>query len=168
MTEWANLRIGQGYDVHRLVAGRNLILGGIHIPGDFGLDGHSDADVLLHAITDAVLGAAAQRDIGTWFSDTDPAFKDADSAVLLQKILTQLRAGGFSLINVDTTIICQKPKLAPYMVEMHQRVAQIMGLAVDRVNIKAKTNEKLGYLGRQEAIEAQAVVLMVKESSSSE
>lgn len=154
--------------MHRLVAGRDLILGGVHISGDFGLDGHSDADVLLHAITDALLGASGQRDIGTWFSDTDPAFKDADSALLLQKVLNHLVSDGFLLINVDTTIICQKPKLAPFMVEMHQRVAQVLGVSVDRVNIKAKTNEKLGYLGRQEAIEAQAVVLMVKEAGPSE
>lgn len=154
--------MGQGYDVHRLVCDRKLILGGIEIPSDLGLEGHSDADALLHAVTDAILGATGNRDIGTWFSDSDPAFKDADSASLLQKVLSSVRGDGYCLINVDATIICQHPKLAPYMHDMHVRLAQILGVDTGTVNIKAKTNEKLGYLGRQEAIEAQAVVLMFK------
>ena len=160
------LRVGQGYDVHRLVAGRKLILGGIHIPSDVGLDGHSDADVLLHAIIDAILGATGQGDIGSWFSDSDPAFKDADSAALLSHVLKASAEKGFSLVNVDSSVICQNPRLAPHMAAMHQRLAQVVGLAPDQVNIKAKTNEKLGYLGREEAIEAQACVLMVGDETS--
>lgn len=156
------LRVGQGYDVHRLVEGRKLILGGVEIDSPVGLLGHSDADVLLHAITDAILGACAQGDIGRHFSDTDPAYAGADSAVLLQKTLALTQSLGFTLINVDSTLICQSPKLSHAMPRMHERLATICGLPVDQVNIKAKTNEKLGYLGRQEAIEAQAVVLMVK------
>lgn len=159
------LRIGQGYDVHRLVEGRKLILGGVHIPCEVGLLGHSDADALLHAITDAVLGACAMGDIGTHFSDTDPQFKNADSTVLLTTILAKAKEKGFKLINIDSTVICQSPKLAPHMAAMHESLSRLCGLPLDCVNIKAKTNEKLGYLGRQEAIEAQAVVLMQKAVS---
>lgn len=161
----SSLRVGQGYDVHRLVTGRRLILAGVEIPSEFGLLGHSDADALLHAVTDAVLGACAMGDIGRHFSDTDPQFKNADSAILLGKALALVEAAGFRLINIDTTIICQGPKLAPFMPQMIQRLAEICNLPLDCVNIKAKTNEKLGYLGRQEAIEAQAVVLMDKLSA---
>ncbi|HEX4856760.1 MAG TPA: 2-C-methyl-D-erythritol 2,4-cyclodiphosphate synthase [Limnobacter sp.] len=160
-----NLRIGQGYDVHRLVEGRKLILAGVHIPCDMGLLGHSDADALLHAITDAILGACAMGDIGTHFSDTDPQFENADSAILLTTILGKAREKGYSLINVDSTVVCQSPKLAPHMAAMHESLAHLCGLPLDCVNIKAKTNEKLGYLGRKEAIEAQAVVLMQKVSA---
>jgi 2-C-methyl-D-erythritol 2,4-cyclodiphosphate synthase len=156
------LRIGQGYDVHRLVEGRKLILGGVHIPCEVGLLGHSDADALLHAITDAVLGACAMGDIGTHFSDTDPQFENADSGMLLTTIMAKAQKKGFSLVNIDSTIICQSPKLAPHMAAMHESLARLCGLPLDCVNIKAKTNEKLGYLGRKEAIEAQAVVLMQK------
>ncbi|WP_370261170.1 2-C-methyl-D-erythritol 2,4-cyclodiphosphate synthase [Limnobacter sp.] len=156
------LRIGQGYDVHRLVEGRKLILGGVHIDSPVGLLGHSDADALLHAITDAVLGACAMGDIGTHFSDTDPAFEGADSGQLLLEVLGRARAAGYELINVDTTVICQSPKLAPHMEALHASLVSLCKLPRDCVNIKAKTNEKLGYLGRKEAIEAQAVVLMRK------
>lgn len=162
MTDIGRLRVGQGYDVHRLVEGRKLILGGVHIPYDLGLLGHSDADVLLHAITDAVLGACAMGDIGTHFSDTDPQFEGADSGVLLKNVIEKAKLKGFTLINIDSTLICQTPKLAPHMAAMHQNVSALCNLPMDSVNIKAKTNEKLGYLGRKEAIEAQAVVLMVK------
>lgn len=162
MTDIGRLRVGQGYDVHRLVEGRKLILGGVHIPSDLGLLGHSDADALLHAITDAVLGACAMGDIGTHFSDTDPQFEGADSGVLLKNVIEKAKLKGFTLINIDTTLICQTPKLAPHMAAMHQNVSALCNLPMDSVNIKAKTNEKLGYLGRKEAIEAQAVVLMVK------
>jgi 2-C-methyl-D-erythritol 2,4-cyclodiphosphate synthase len=161
------LRVGQGYDVHRLVDGRKLILGGVHIDSPKGLLGHSDADALLHAITDAILGASALGDIGTHFADTDPQFEGADSGVLLQQALQRTREHGFRLINVDSTVICQSPKLAPHMKAMHLRLASLCGLPIEQVNIKAKTNEKLGYLGRQEAIEAQAIVLMIKETTSS-
>jgi 2-C-methyl-D-erythritol 2,4-cyclodiphosphate synthase len=162
MTDIGRLRVGQGYDVHRLVEGRKLILGGVHIPYDLGLLGHSDADALLHAITDAVLGACAMGDIGTHFSDTDPQFEGADSGVLLKNVIEKAKLKGFTLINIDSTLICQTPKLAPHMAAMHQNVSALCNLPMDSVNIKAKTNEKLGYLGRKEAIEAQAVVLMVK------
>lgn len=162
MIELQALRVGQGYDVHRLVAGRKLILGGVHIPSELGLLGHSDADALLHAVTDAILGACALGDIGTHFSDTDPEHEGADSGRLLQLVLGKALSKGFRLINVDTTLICQSPKLAPHMLAMHQSVSRLCNLPLDAVNIKAKTNEKLGYLGRKEAIEAQAVVLMMK------
>lgn len=159
---FSNVRVGQGYDVHRLVEGRKLILGGVHIDSPMGLLGHSDADALLHAVTDAILGACALGDIGAHFSDTDPQFHGADSGVLLRHVIELAGAQGFSLINVDTTVICQSPKLAPYRAAMHARLAQLCGLPLGQVNIKAKTNETLGYLGRQEAIEAQAVVLLMK------
>jgi 2-C-methyl-D-erythritol 2,4-cyclodiphosphate synthase len=162
MSEINRLRVGQGYDVHRLVEGRKLILGGVHIPSELGLSGHSDADALLHAITDAILGACALGDIGTHFSDTDPQFEGANSGVLLKKVIDLANSKGFSLINIDSTLICQSPKLAPHMAAMHESLSGLCGLPLDAVNIKAKTNEKLGYLGRKEAIEAQAVVLMVK------
>jgi len=162
MNEFSRLRVGQGYDVHRLVEGRKLILGGVHIPSELGLLGHSDADALLHAITDAILGACAMGDIGTHFSDTDPQFEGADSGELLKNVIEKAKLKGFSLINIDSTLICQSPKLAPHMAAMHASVSALCGLQQDSVNIKAKTNEKLGYLGRKEAIEAQAVVLMVK------
>lgn len=160
----SRLRVGQGFDVHRLVEGRKLILGGVHIPSDVGLLGHSDADALLHAITDAILGACALGDIGTHFADTDPQFEGANSGVLLKQVLEKARLKGFSLVNVDSTLVCQSPKLAPHMAVMHESLSALCNLPLDAVNIKAKTNEKLGYLGRKEAIEAQAVVLMVKEA----
>jgi 2-C-methyl-D-erythritol 2,4-cyclodiphosphate synthase len=162
MSEIGRLRVGQGYDVHRLVEGRRLILGGVHIPSELGLLGHSDADALLHAITDAILGACAMGDIGTHFSDTDPQFEGADSGILLKNVIEKAGRKGFTLINIDSTLICQSPKLAPHMAAMHSSLSSLCGLPLDAVNIKAKTNEKLGYLGRKEAIEAQAVVLMVK------
>lgn len=155
-------RVGQGYDVHRLVEGRPLILAGVQIPSPVGLLGHSDADALLHAVTDAILGAAALGDIGRHFSDTDPAYSGADSANLLQQVLALAGQAGFELVNVDSTVICQSPKLSPHMEAMHQRLADICSLPIHCVNIKAKTNEKLGYLGQGEAIEAQAVVLMAR------
>lgn len=164
MTDLSRLRIGQGYDVHRLVPDRKLILGGVHIPFELGLLGHSDADALLHAVTDAVLGACAMGDIGTHFSDTDPQFEGADSGALFQMVLKRARSAGFELLNVDSTVICQSPKLAPHMKAMHESLSRLTGLPLSAVNIKAKTNEKLGYLGRKEAIEAQAVVLMLKAS----
>lgn len=154
------LRIGQGYDVHALVPGRPLIMGGVTIPFDRGLLGHSDADVLLHAITDAVLGAAALGDIGRHFPDTATEFKGADSAVLLREAMRRVRAEGYEIINVDCTVIAQAPKLAPHIGPMTESIAAALGVTVGQVNVKAKTNEKLGYLGRQEGIEAQAVALL--------
>ena len=155
-----NFRIGEGWDIHALVAGRKLMLGGIEVPYPFGLLGHSDADVLLHAITDALLGAAALGDIGTHFPDTDAQFKGADSRVLLAEAIRRVRAKGFEIGNVDCTIIAQAPKLMPFMPAIRARVAQTLGLEVDQVNIKAKTAEKMGPVGLGQAMEARAVVLL--------
>ncbi|WP_295848168.1 2-C-methyl-D-erythritol 2,4-cyclodiphosphate synthase [uncultured Neisseria sp.] len=157
-----NIRVGQGYDVHQLIEGRDLILGGINIPFEKGLLGHSDADALLHAITDALLGAAGLGDIGSHFPDTAAEFKDADSRVLLRKAYQSVQELGWKVVNVDTTVIAQKPKLAPHIPAMRANIAVDLGLSENCVNIKGKTNEKLGYLGRMEAIEAQAAVLLIK------
>ena len=155
-----NIRIGQGYDVHQLVAGRPLILGGVTIPFDKGLLGHSDADALLHAITDALLGAAALGDIGKLFPDTAAENKDANSRVLLRAAYAAVQAAGWRVVNVDSTVIAQQPKLRPHIDTMRAHIAADLGLDIGAVNVKGKTNEKLGYLGRQEGIEAQAVVLL--------
>lgn len=157
-----NIRVGQGYDVHQLVEGRDLILGGINIPFEKGLLGHSDADALLHAITDALLGAAGLGDIGSHFPDTAAEFKDADSRVLLREAYQSVQELGWKIVNIDTTVIAQKPKLAPHIPAMRANIAADLGLPENCVNIKGKTNEKLGYLGRMEAIEAQAAVLLIK------
>lgn len=157
-----NIRVGQGYDVHQLVEGRDLILGGVNIPFEKGLLGHSDADALLHAITDALLGAAGLGDIGSHFPDTAAEFKDANSRVLLREAYQSVQALGWRVVNVDTTVIAQKPKLAPHIPAMRANIAADLGLPENCVNIKGKTNEKLGYLGRMEAIEAQAAVLLIK------
>lgn len=157
-----NIRIGEGWDIHQLVEGRKLMLGGVEVPYRKGLLGHSDADVLLHAITDALLGAAALGDIGKHFPDTDVQYKGADSAVLLAKVAADIRALGYTLGNLDSTIIAQAPKLAPHIVAMRERVAAILGVDMDRVNVKAKTAEKLGPVGEGLAMEARAVVLLVK------
>ena len=157
-----NIRVGQGYDVHQLVEGRDLILGGVNIPFEKGLLGHSDADALLHAITDALLGAAGLGDIGSHFPDTAAEFKDADSRVLLREAYQSVQVLGWKVVNVDTTVIAQKPKLAPHISAMRANIAADLGLPENCVNIKGKTNEKLGYLGRMEAIEAQAAVLLIK------
>jgi 2-C-methyl-D-erythritol 2,4-cyclodiphosphate synthase len=155
-------RIGQGYDVHKLVEGRPLILGGVTIPFEKGLLGHSDADALLHAITDALLGAAGLGDIGRHFPDTAAEFKGADSRVLLRAAYARVQSAGWKVVNVDSTLIAQAPKLAPHINAMCATIAADLGLPTDAVNVKGKTNEKLGYLGRQEAIEAQAVCLIEK------
>lgn len=162
MKPMMNFRVGQGYDVHRLVPGRKLILGGVDIAHAAGLLGHSDADALLHAITDALLGAAGLGDIGRHFPDTDPRYQGADSRVLLRAAHALVAEKGWQVVNVDATLIAQRPKLAPHAPAMVANVAADLGIAADCVNIKGKTNEKLGYLGREEAIEAQAVVLLVK------
>ena len=155
-----NIRIGQGFDVHALVEGRPLILGGVTIPHTKGLMGHSDADALLHAVTDAVLGAAGLGDIGRLFPDDEPAFKNADSRVLLREAFAKVKAAGWRVINVDATIHAQQPKIKPHAPAMVENIAADLEIAEDCVNIKGKTNEKLGYLGRQEGIEAQAAVLL--------
>ncbi len=154
-------RIGQGYDCHQLVEGRKLIIGGVDIPHHLGLLGHSDADVLLHAITDALLGAAALGDIGKHFPDTDPQFKGADSRTLLKEAARRVVATGYRIGNIDATIIAQRPKLAPHIGAMCANLAQDLGLELNQVNIKAKTNEKMGYLGREEGINADAVALLI-------
>ncbi|NSX03413.1 2-C-methyl-D-erythritol 2,4-cyclodiphosphate synthase [Cupriavidus gilardii] len=155
-----DIRVGQGYDVHALVPGRKLVLGGVEIPHDRGLLGHSDADALLHAITDALFGAAGLGDIGRHFPDTDPAFAGADSRALLREAVRRVREAGFEVGNVDATVIAQAPKLAPHIGAMVAKLAEDLGIAVGRCNVKAKTNEKLGFEGRQEGIVAQAVVLL--------
>lgn len=156
------MRIGQGYDVHALVAGRKLTIGGVDIPFERGLAGHSDADVLLHAICDALIGAAGLGDIGTHFPDTDPRYQGADSRVLLREVVRLIAAGGFEVSNVDATIIAQAPKMAPHIPSMRNNIAEDLGLTVAHVNVKAKTAEHLGALGRGEGIAAQAVALIVR------
>ncbi len=154
-------RIGQGYDVHALVPGRKLIIGGIEIEHSHGLLGHSDADVLIHAIIDALLGAAGLGDIGTLFPDTDVKYLGADSGELLKVAMAQVRAAGYALGNVDSTVIAQAPKLAPYREAIQARLATLMGVEINRINVKAKTSEKLGFVGRQEGIEAFATTMLV-------
>ncbi len=151
------MRFGIGYDSHRFTEGRPLILGGTNIPFEQGLAGHSDADVVLHAIGDALLGAAALGDIGTFFPDTDPQFKNADSAVLLHKIVTDVQGAGYLVGNVDVTVIAEKPRLLPFIEDMRANVARILGTAKADVSIKGKTNEKMGWLGRGEGIACLAV-----------
>ena len=157
-----NFRIGEGWDVHALVPGRKLILGVIEVPHELGLLGHSDADVLLHAITDALLGGAALGDIGRHFPDTDPEFRGADSLVLLVEAARRVRATGLEIGNIDSTIIAQAPKLAPHIPAMRERIATALGLALDQVNVKAKTAEKLGPVGQQQAMEARAAALLFR------
>ncbi|QTD39867.1 2-C-methyl-D-erythritol 2,4-cyclodiphosphate synthase [Sporosarcina sp. Te-1] len=157
------IRVGQGFDVHEFAEGRPLIIGGVTIPHDKGLTGHSDADVLLHTITDAALGAIGEGDIGRHFPDTDAAFKDADSAVLLEKIWELVEERGYKLGNIDCTIIAQRPKMAPYIGDIQHRVAELLKADVSQVNVKATTTEKLGFTGREEGIAAMAVILLVKE-----
>ncbi len=155
------MRIGQGFDVHQLVAGRKLIVGGVDIPYDKGLLGHSDADVLLHAICDALLGAAALGDIGKHFADTDARFKDIDSRLLLRDVAKKIEALGYRVANVDATIIAQAPKMAPHIPQMVANIAADLGIAHGAVNVKATTTEQLGYTGRGEGIAVQAVTLLL-------
>ena len=150
-------RFGMGYDVHRLVEGRKLILGGVEIPHSMGLLGHSDADVLLHAISDALLGAAALGDIGRHFPDTDPAYEGADSRKLLARVAELIREKGYEVGNVDATIVAQRPKLMGFIPQMNENIAEVLGVAADQVNVKATTEEKLGFTGSEEGISAYAV-----------
>lgn len=154
------LRIGHGYDVHRLAAGRPLILGGAAIPYERGLDGHSDADVLTHAVMDALLGAAALGDIGQHFPDSDPAYEGADSLALLRAVGAELREHGFRVVNLDATVLAQAPKLAPYRESMRQNIADALGVRTEQVSVKATTEEGLGFTGRGEGIAAHAVALI--------
>jgi len=157
-----NIRIGEGWDIHQLVEGRKLILGGVELPHSKGLLGHSDADALLHAITDAILGAAALGDIGKHFPDTDPQFKGADSGVLLAEATRRVRAHGYEISNVDSTVIAQAPKLAPHIQAMRARIAALLEISVAQVNVKAKTAEKMGPVGEGIAMEARAAVLIYR------
>ena len=157
-------RIGQGFDVHAFAENRPLIIGGIEIPYELGLLGHSDADVLLHTLSDALLGAIGEGDIGRHFPDTDPAFKDADSAKLLQHVFHIVKDKGYEVVNADCTIIAQAPKMAPYIQLMRERIAELLETTSDCINVKATTTEKLGFTGRKEGIASQAVVLLQKKA----
>ena len=156
------MRIGHGYDVHKLVKGRRLIIGGVEIPHTLGLLGHSDADVLTHAVMDAILGAAAMGDIGRHFPDNDNSFKDIDSQILLKRVMELVRERGYEIVNLDATIIAQKPKLAPHIPVMVETLASNMGIETDQINIKATTEERLGFTGREEGISAHCVCLIDK------
>ena len=156
------MRIGHGYDVHRFKAGRKLILGGVEIPFELGLDGHSDADVLIHAVMDALLGAAALRDIGYHFPDTDMAYKGADSRMLLRRVRQLLEEKGYRLGNLDATILAQKPKLKPHIPQMMENIAADLGVEPDRVNVKATTEEGLGFTGAMEGMAAHAVCIIIE------
>lgn len=159
------MRIGHGYDVHKLVKGRKLILGGVEIPNDdVGLLGHSDADVLLHAISDALLGAAALGDIGKHFPDTDPAYENADSLLLLSRVVALLKKQGYNVGNIDATVLAQAPKLAPYILDMRKNIANACKMPLDCVSVKATTEEGLGFTGSKEGIAAHAVCLLEKEN----
>ncbi len=155
-------RIGHGYDVHRLVEGRRLILGGVEIEHTLGLLGHSDADVLLHAVSDALLGAAAFGDIGGMFPDTDPAFKDADSLELLKAVVKRVNEAGYTIDNIDATVIAQRPKLKPHIEKMRENIALACGVELSQINVKATTEEKLGFSGREEGIAAHAVCIITE------
>lgn len=157
-----DLRVGEGWDVHALVPGRPLVIGGVRIPYHLGLLGHSDADVLLHAITDALLGAAALGDIGTHFSDRDPQFAGVDSMQLLAEAARRVAAPGWRIVNIDSTVVAQAPRLLPHIPDMRAGIAAALGLAPDRVNVKAKTAEKLGPVGQGQSIEARAVALLAR------
>lgn len=157
-----NFRIGHGYDVHRLVEGRKCIIGGVDIPHEKGLLGHSDADVLLHAVSDAILGAAAMGDIGCLFPDNDPKFEGADSLKLLEEVVRVIKEKGYVIGNVDATVIAQRPKLKPHTLKMRENIAKACGIDVDSVSVKATTEEKLGFTGSEEGISAHSVVLIEK------
>lgn len=158
-----NIRVGTGYDVHALVSGRPLILGGVKIPHEVGLKGHSDADVLLHSITDALLGAAALGDIGKHFPDTDPVFEGVDSMLLLSRVYSLLKKEGYTVGNVDTTIIAEAPKMQDYITEMRKNIAKVLHCDLSDISVKATTNEKLGALGREKGIAVHSIALIVKE-----
>lgn len=157
------IRIGHGYDVHKLVEGRDLILGGVNIPHTLGLLGHSDADVLLHAISDALLGALALGDIGKHFPDTDERYKGADSLELLRHVVQLIHEKGYTVGNIDAVILAQKPKLAPHIDKMRENIAAVCGISTDRVSVKATTEERLGFTGREEGISAHCVTLLLRK-----
>ena len=161
-----DIRIGEGWDVHALVAGRKLVIGGVEIPFDRGLQGHSDADVLLHAMTDALLGGAALGDIGMHFPDTDARFKGADSVLLLREAAARVAGAGWQIGNIDSTVIAQAPKLMPWIPAMRETIAQALGLQIAQVNVKAKTAERMGPVGEGLSIEARAVVLLIRRDNT--
>ncbi len=158
-----NLRVGHGYDAHRFAGDRQLILGGVNVGYEYGLHGHSDADVLLHALMDSLLGAAALGDIGLHFPDTDESYKGISSMALLERVYEILKKSGYILVNCDVTVVAQKPKLRPYIEQMRQNIAKVLKVDIDRINIKATTEEKMGFTGRLEGISAHAVSLIEKE-----
>lgn len=160
------MRIGHGYDVHRFRPGRRLILGGVDIPWEMGLEGHSDADVLIHAVMDALLGAAGLGDIGVHFPDTDPAYKGADSRALLRRVRTLLEEKGYAVVNVDATVVAQAPKLRPYMEQMRENIAADLSVDTDRINVKATTEEHLGFTGALEGMAAHGVCLIEKTGAT--
>ena len=157
------MRVGSGYDVHPFVSGRPLVLGGIKVPYLFGLKGHSDADVLIHAICDALLGAIAEGDIGRHFPDTDPQYREIKSTILLKRVMDKVKGKGFSPINVDATIVAQKPKLSEFIPRMVKEIGDVLGIETERVNVKATTTEGLGFTGREEGIAAYAVALVEED-----
>jgi len=157
-----SVRIGFGFDVHALVKGRRLILGGVEIPHELGLIGHSDADVLCHALTDALLGAVALGDIGSHFPDTDPRYKDADSTELLLHVVEQVHSMGYRLVNTDITVVAERPKLRPHIDKIREKLSELLEAEVSDISVKASTNEKLGFIGREEGVTAYAVVLVQK------
>lgn len=159
-------RVGFGYDAHRLVQGRSLILGGVKIPHHLGMLGHSDADVLTHAIIDAILGALSKGDMGQHFPDTDPAYKNIDSLLMLRKVMAWVKEDGFRVNHVDTTVVAEAPKLAPSLAGMKKRLAEVLAIHMDRINIKATTTEGMGFCGRQDGIEAYAVVSLIADTTS--
>jgi 2-C-methyl-D-erythritol 2,4-cyclodiphosphate synthase len=159
-------RVGIGFDVHRLVKGRPLIIGGVKIPYDLGLSGHSDADVLIHAIIDGILGTLAMGDIGAHFPDDDPAYKDIDSAILLRKVMELVKKEGYGINNIDNTIVAERPKLAPHIPEMKERLRSILDVHAGRINIKATTTEGMGFCGRGEGISAISIVSLIKADSA--
>ena len=161
-----DFRIGNGFDVHAFAEGRKLILGGVEIPCEKGLAGHSDADVLLHAITDALLGALALGDLGKHFPDSNDKFKDANSSILLKKAFKLIRTKKYTLSNVDSVLMMEKPKVAPYVFQMRQNIAKVLNVDIDRISVKATTTERLGFTGRSEGIAASAVVLLNKENKN--
>lgn len=159
-----NLRVGNGFDVHRFEEGRKLFLGGILIEGHTGLAGHSDADVLIHAVIDSLLGASALGDIGELFPDTDSAFKDIRSTILLEKVVSELASRGWEIVNVDSTVVCETPKISKYKLQIREKLAEIMRIPPDCVTVKGKTTEKLGFTGRKEGIAAMSTALLEKKS----
>ncbi|RYL89356.1 2-C-methyl-D-erythritol 2,4-cyclodiphosphate synthase [Sporolactobacillus sp. Y61] len=156
------MRVGHGFDVHQFADGRKLIIGGVHIPDEKGLAGHSDADVLLHAISDALLGAMGEGDIGRHFPDTDEAYKDADSKILLADVASLVREKDYTISNIDSVVIAQRPKIAPFIAEMRTTIASVVNIDMDQINVKATTTEKLGFTGRGEGIAAEAICLIEK------